>query len=71
MKIETKLDIGDKGYFLMHGKVHSSIIVDIEIRVKNDYIIYTVKENPAGSQYTIRFSSADIFGSKEDLLASL
>lgn len=74
MKIETKLNIGDKGYFLVHGKVRESIIIGIETRTQSKdqtWVIYRIKENPAGSQYTTYFNDNDIFATKEELLKNL
>lgn len=73
MNITTHLNVGDKAFFLMHSKVVSSTITTIET-YSNDNgtkVTYTVKENPAGGQYTNRFAENDIFASKEDLLKSL
>lgn len=73
MKIETKLSVGDKCFFIMHAKVMESVITYLEVRHDGygAFITYTVKENPAGSNYTTRFSEGDIFATKEDLLKSL
>ena len=73
MKIETKLNLRDKCYFLMHGKVRESRIqaIDILINESGNHSYYHVDNNPAGGQYTTRFSDNDIFNSKEDLLKSL
>ncbi len=73
MKIETKLNVGQEGFFLMHSKVMSSNIISIETysNAHGLSVTYTVEKNPAGSQYTTRFNENDIFASKEDLLKSL
>jgi len=73
MKIETKLSVGDRAFFLMHGKVHESYITYVETRTSgnNTVITYTIDRNPAGSQYTTKFYDNDIFASKDDLLKSL
>lgn len=73
MKIETKLNLGDKGFFLMHGKVMCSPIIHIQTSTNEGGTseTYTVRENPSGSAYTTRFNDNDIFASKEELLKSL
>lgn len=74
MKIETKLNVGDDAFFLTGSAVRKSTITRIDISAVNTKffdVTYTVKENPAGSQYTTRFNNSDIFPTKEALLASL
>ncbi len=73
MKIETKLSINDRAFFLIHGKVHESYITCVETRTSgnNTVVTYTIDRNPAGSQYTVIFNGNDIFASKDDLLKSL
>lgn len=73
MKIETKLDVGNFGYFLFQSKVRKQKITAIEIRVTADGFStsYLVDENPCGSQYTRYFDDKLIFKSKDELLKSL
>ncbi len=73
MKIETKLSVGDCGYFLFQSKVRKQKITAIEIRVTADgcSIDYLIDTNPCGNQYTRYVNDNLIFKSKEELLKSL
>ena len=73
MKIETKMDVGDYGYFLFQSKVRKQKITAIEIRVTVDghSIDYLINTNPCGNQYTRYFRENLIFKTKEELLESL
>ena len=73
MKIETKLDIGDVGYFLTQNKICESTIIEIQIIINNgrNSTIYEIENNPMGSQYMKRIHEGDIFATKQDLLNSL
>lgn len=73
MIIETKLNIGDKCFFLMLDAVREAKIEEIEARVdfSETSIIYTIDENTAGSQYTKRLLDSEVFPTKQDLLNSL
>ena len=78
MRIETKLDIGDKAFILMQSKVHEVEIDRIEINIYGGQVYsvqttskYWIKKNPAGDQYTKCFYGHEIFETKELLLQSL
>lgn len=73
MEIKTKLNINDDTFFLFLNKVHSAKIREIETfsTENTTRIIYTIYENPAGSQHTTRFHEYEIFGTKQELLDSL
>lgn len=74
MEIKTKLDINQKCFFMVHNKVYSSNVVEIQTRTdnsKNTFENYTVKENPAGPQYTKTFNDSEVFATKEELLQTL
>jgi hypothetical protein len=73
MKIETKLNIKDKCYFLMRDAVREAIIERIEtinVQGQSD-VIYIINENPAGTQYTKRLLEREVYETKQDLLAAL
>lgn len=73
MNIQTKLDINDKCYFLMNDAVREAIIERIEtstVQGQSD-VIYTIDNNPAGSQYTKRLLEHEVYKTKMDLLDSL
>ena len=73
MTIETKLNIKDKCYFLMCNAVREATIERIETRNAQGQsdVIYTIDENPAGTQYTKRLLEHEVYKTKKDLLESL
>lgn len=73
MVIKTKLNIKDKCYFLMDNKVNEAEIEKVETRnmFGVSSVFYIINENPAGSQYTTRFSESELFATKQDLLDTL
>jgi len=72
MRIETKLNIGDVGYFMTNNQMYSSAVKQIETRTIGGVTdtTYTVANNPAGD-YKTRFDEDEIFGSIDDLFQSL
>jgi hypothetical protein len=73
MKIETKLNIKDRCYFLMCDAVREAVIERIEtsnLQGQTD-VIYTIEENPAGSQYTKRLLEHEVYETIHDLLDAL
>mgnify|MGYP003642053252 FL=1 len=73
MRIETKLNIKDKCYFLMCDAVREATIERIEtsnVKGQSD-VIYTIDENPAGTQYTKRLLEHEVYETKQDLLDAL
>ena len=73
MKIETKLGLNDKCFFMMCDAVREAVIERIETSnvIGQSDVIYTIDENPAGSQYTKRLLEHEVFETKQDLLDSL
>lgn len=73
MKIETKLNLQDKCFFLMLDAVREAVICRIETSnvVGETNVIYTIDKNPAGSQYTKRLLESEVFETKQELLDSL
>ena len=73
MLIETKLDVGSTAFFMCLNQVRQSKVVNVDTYTSatDCKVVYTLKENPAGGQYTTRFSEEDVFKTKESLLESL
>lgn len=73
MKIETKLGLNDKCFFIMLNAVREALIERIETSnvIGQSDVIYTIDKNPAGSQYTKRLLEYEVFDTKQALLDSL
>lgn len=74
MEIKTKLETNQPVFLLIHNKVREALIESISIQVDihdNVTTVYTIRENPAGNEYTTRFSEDQIHATKELLLDSL
>lgn len=74
MKIETQHNIEDKVFFLFKDAVRQATIKSIDISIAHESeinITYTIKKNPAGSMYTLRFDECELFSTKQGLLESL
>jgi hypothetical protein len=73
MKIETKLNIGDTGYFILHNKVYSAKVKSIDVFITENSIRerYQIHENPAGRQYSCFWYDYEFFATKDELLKLL
>ena len=68
--ITTKLNVWDRGWFLLNGQIWQGIVVGMKLVIKHDYLSIT---------YTMRYSSGDFTEVKQedveekidDLLATL
>ncbi len=79
MTITTKLNIGDKVFFLQCNKVYTTEITNIVTKTElNSFGVvgttnhYVIAQNPAGSQYSKSgFTENELFKTKQELLDTL
>ncbi|TYP71505.1 hypothetical protein [Aquimarina intermedia] len=73
MKIETKLNIGDKCHFMSLDKPRESKVKEIVINVEKGCVstVYVIDKNPSGSHNCTRFYDSEIFATKEELIKSV